>query len=72
MYPFQGYSLAGRAGETLQRDAYVLYLHRIYGPQVTGLALQSEREINDGGILAYICRVTIAQVTSPAVVHTSE
>ncbi|MDQ0680488.1 hypothetical protein QFZ30_003870 [Arthrobacter pascens] len=69
MYPFQGYSVAGRAGEALQRDAYVVYLLRIYGPQVTGRAAQSERKINDGGILAYICSVTIAYITCPAVVR---
>jgi hypothetical protein len=69
MYPFQGFSVAGRAGDALQRDAYVVYLHRSYGPQVTGWAVQSEREINDGGIFAYICSVTIAQITCPAVVR---
>jgi hypothetical protein len=69
MYPFQGFSVAGRAGDALQRDAYVVYLHRSYGPQVTGRAVQSERDINDGGILVYICSVTIAQITCPAVVQ---
>jgi hypothetical protein len=63
MYPFQGYSVAGRAGEALQRDAYVLYLQRSYGLQVTGWAAQDERKINDGGILAYKCGATIAHVT---------
>ena len=69
MYPFQGFSVAGRAGDALQRDAYVVYLHRSYGPQVTGWAVQSERRINDGGILADKCRVAIAPVTGPAVVQ---
>ena len=68
MYPFQGYSGAGQGRRALLRDAYVVYLQESYGPQVTGWAVQSERMINDGGILADKCRVTIAQITRPAVV----
>ena len=71
MYPFQGYSGAGQGRRTLLRDAYVLYLQVSYGPQVTGWAVQSERRINDGGILADKCRVTIAQITRVVVVHLS-
>jgi hypothetical protein len=69
MYPFQGYSGAGQGRRTLLRDAYVVYLQESYGPQVTGWAEQSERRINDGGILADKCRVTIARITCPALMR---
>jgi hypothetical protein len=69
MYPFQGYSGAVQGRRTLLRDAYGVYLLESYGPQVTGWAVQSERRINDGGILADKYRVTIAPLTCKAVVH---